>query len=382
MPDSIGVLLDCTALPANRGGVGRYIEGLLPEFPPDKLRLVIVAQERDARDFAAMAPSAEIVTVPKAYENRVLRILWEQFGLPRRARRLRVDVVHSPHYTFPLLSRMARVVTVHDATFFSDPKVHSLVKRLFFQTWTKLAWRMADAVIVPSAATASEVERFLGRPRATVTVAFHGVDAEVFTRPTESQVASFRESIGLQPSDQWISFLGTIEPRKNLVSLIRAHQVLNSTLGSDCPMLLISGARGWDQEAAELLDSLDDTSGVRELGYLPLEDLPSLLGGSRMVVYPSLGEGFGLPVLEAMACGAVVVTTRRLALPEVGGDAVAYTEPDTSAIEESMRRLLADDAMSAELRDRAIERASLLTWKESSRLHMNAYRQASEAANG
>lgn len=382
MPDSIGVLLDCTALPANRGGVGRYIEGLIPEFSPDQVRLVIVGQKRDAQDFARLAPSAEVITLPRAYENRALRILWEQLGLPALARRLGVDVVHSPHYTFPLVTRAAQVVTIHDATFFSDPKVHSPLKRMFFRFWTTLAWRKADAIVVPSAATLAEVERFLGKPRADAEIAFHGVDSAVFKRPTDSEVASFRNSLGLGPDDQWITFLGTIEPRKNLASLVRAHQALRSTLGNHGPRLLISGARGWDQEAFELLDSLDEASGIRELGYVPLADLPALLGGSRLVVYPSLGEGFGLPVLEAMACGAVVLTTRKLALPEVGGDAVAYTEPDAAAIEESMRSLLSDNARSEDLRERAVERASLLTWTESSRLHIHAYRQASEAAHG
>jgi glycosyltransferase involved in cell wall biosynthesis len=109
-----------------------------------------------------------------------------------------------------------------------------------------------------------------------------------------------------------------------------------------------------------------------------MADLPALLGGAAVVVYPSLGEGFGLPVLEAMACGATVLTTRRLALPEVGGDAVAYTEPDDASIAVALRELLTDDAARALLGKAAQERATLFTWDRCARLHVEAYRAAAE----
>jgi glycosyltransferase involved in cell wall biosynthesis len=111
-------------------------------------------------------------------------------------------------------------------------------------------------------------------------------------------------------------------------------------------------------------------------GYLPVDELRALLGGATVVAYPSLGEGFGLPVLEAMACGAAVLTTRRLALPEVGGDAVAYTEPDEAAIATALGELLADDETRRLLGKAALERAGQFTWDRCAQLHVEAYRAA------
>lgn len=373
MTDVPHVLLDCTAIPAHRGGVGRYVEGLLRGFEPSQVRLTLAAQARDRDALAELVPWAHIHSLPPRFTSRPLRIAWEQFSLPGLARRLGADLIHSPHYTFPMLWRGGRVVTIHDATFFSDPGSHRPLKRMFFRTWTRLSWRHADAVITPSAATAGEVERFIGKPVAHVEVALHGVNSGRFHKPTPTQVSTFRREVGLAPDATWFAFLGTIEPRKNVVALLDAYRSLRSDLGADAPQLLLSGGRGWDKEALSRLDALGDDSGVRELGYLPLEHLPALLGGSIAVLYPTSGEGFGLPVLEAMACGAAVITTDRLAIPEVGGDAVVYTQADPSAISSAMRDLLGDVAKRDRLRELAFSRAALFTWSATARSHVDAY---------
>jgi len=361
------VLIDCTALPANRAGVGRYLEGLLTGLESTDIDLVVVGQERDVAALALLAPTAHIESVPPRFTSRGLRLLWEQFGLPSIARRLRVDVIHSPHYTFPLLWRGGRVVTVHDATFFSDPEVHSALKRFFFRTWIRLDWRSADVVVAPSAATVSEVERYLGDAKAHVIVAHHGVDARLFHAPSTAAVTEFARDIPAIGENGWFAFLGTIEPRKNLGALLDAHAML----GEGAPPLLVSGGRGWDADVLARLDA--GQPGVVALGYLPFEQLPALLGGATAVMYPSLGEGFGLPVLEAMSCGAAVITTDRLALPEVGGEAVEYTEVDAAAIAQTMRDLLASPDRRAELSGLATARAAQFTWEATAAGHAKAY---------
>lgn len=377
------VLLDCTAIPANRGGVGRYIEGLLAGYTAaaasgDVPALTIVTQHDDGETLGTLAPAASVVTVSSALRSVARRLLWEQFGLPALARRVGADVIHSPHYTFPVLTRRTRLVTLHDATFFSDPDVHSGLKARFFRTWTRLAWRHAAGVIAPSLATLDEVTRYLGVAKARTWVALHGVDTDVFRAPSEEELSVFRDSVGLDADARWIAFLGTIEPRKNVPALIRAH----AALGPDAPLLLIAGGRGWDAEAAALLDEAKahPERGIRELGYLPLEQLRCLLGGAAVVAYPSSAEGFGLPVLEAMATGAAVLTTRRLALPEVGGDAVAYAEPDPASLTESLTMLLTTDT--AGLRAAAVGRAANLTWQASAETHLAAYRAIAKNARG
>lgn len=384
------VLLDCTAIPANRGGVGRYIEGILTGWNDSQAAgqsvpdITIVSHAEDAEPLGSLYPAARVVTVPRSLRSTSRRLLWEQWGLPRLAKQLGIDVIHSPHYTYPAFTRAKRVVTLHDATFFSDPEVHSAVKVRFFRLWTRLAWRRADAIIVPSQATYDEIRRFIGQPRAAIHVALHGVDRTVFHPPADEELQAFRHEQGISTDERWIAFLGTIEPRKNVPNLIRANTLLSETLGDEAPTLLIAGGRGWDATAAGMLDEAPSHPEwrTRELGYLPLDQLRCLLGGAAVVVYPSSAEGFGLPVLEAMATGTAVLTTRRLALPEVGGDAVAYSEPDTDSLIESLTMLLTSDT--SKLRAAALARAGTLSWRSSAEIHTATYRSvlSSEVTTG
>jgi glycosyltransferase involved in cell wall biosynthesis len=173
-------------------------------------------------------------------------------------------------------------------------------------------------------------------------------------------------------------FLGTLEPRKNVPALVRAYGTIASRLpGSDpFPALVLAGAEGWDSAIDGEITSIRTPGVVVKTGYVDRAALPGLLGDAAIVVYPSLGEGFGLPVVEAMACGAVVLTTRELALPEVGGDAVAYTGTSSPEIEEALVALLDDNEKRSQLRKRAIARAGIFTWTASAREHIRAYREA------
>lgn len=369
------VLLDGTAVPADLGGVGRYVLGLLGALDVLGVDVTVVVRREHRRDVSSAAPGATVVVAPGYLRHKPLRFAWEQLGLPALARRLGSDVVHSPHYTFPLLRRRGSVVTLHDATFFSDPQWHAAVKRAFFTTWTRLALRSGRPCVVPSDASAREFRRHVSRARSTVTTTALGVDFDVFHAPDAAETAAFREAHGLAEGERWIAFLGTIEPRKNVASLVRAHERLRLER-DDVPTLLVSGARGWDDDAAAELDRVADDGRVRELGYLPLDELRSLLGAADFVVYPSSGEGFGLPVLEALACGACVLTTDRLSLPEVAGDAAAYTEPDEDSLLAALRLLVSDAGRRDELRGRSVPRARRFTWAATAEATLDAYEEA------
>ena len=375
------VLFDATAVPANRGGVGRYVDGLLGELQG---RIEIACQARDADHFRRIAPHATVLPQSIRIESQARRLLWEQLQLPALARRRGTTVIHSPHYTMPLFTRRARVVTLHDATFFSDPGVHTRLKGAFFRLWTRISVRLARIVIVPSAATASEVERFTGSAgqSACFVVAHHGVGFETFHRPTPVEVQQVANKYDLA-SPGWIAFLGTLEPRKNLPALIRAYgQVAISRDRANLPVppLVLAGGRGWDTSIDEEIRRIEAPARVVSLGYVPAPELRALLGGAAFMVYPSLGEGFGLPVLEAMACGAPVLTTRRLALPEVGGSAVAYCEPDDGSIATSMLQLLSDTQRRADLSARGETRARGFSWRACANVHETAYHAAHAAA--
>lgn len=368
------MLIDATAIPADRGGVGRYVDSLVAALDADGARLSVVCQHRDAELFGAVAPRSRIVVAPESVATRTARLAWEQTTLPRLAHRLAVDVVHSPHYTLPLAVRAASVVTLHDATFYTDPVLHSPVKSRFFRTWTAAALRRAERCVVPSMATATELVAVAGATLDKVDVIHHGVDVDRFHRPLAEEVRAAREAIGLGATP-YVAFLGALEPRKNVPALIRgfAQAVADR---KDPPALVLAGQPGWDTQIAKALDVVPHRLQVIRAGYLPFSVLAGFLGGAELVAYPSLGEGFGLPVLEAMACGACVLTTRRLALPEVGGDAVAYCGVGTGDVAAALVALFDDPGRRAELATAAERRSKEFSWSTSAEAHRESYDRA------
>jgi glycosyltransferase involved in cell wall biosynthesis len=314
-------------------------------------------------------------------ERRPTRLMWEQTRLPSVARHSGADVLHCPHYTMPLSAGLPTVVTLHDATFFSEPGLHSPAKRVFFRAQTRHALRHAAATIVPSQATRDELVRLVSPRAASACVVHHGVDTAVFRPPEPEAVGRLRGELGLG-SGTYLAFLGTIEPRKNVSELIRGWVYAAGDLsarGLEVPALVLAGGPGWDDTVDAEIAAVPAGLRLIRTGYLPIELLAPLLGGAVAVCYPALGEGFGLPVLEAMACGAAVLTTRRLALPEVGGDAVAYTEPDARSIGERIVELVSDQQLRRHLASDGLRRSAEFSWERAAQLHLEVYRGAARS---
>lgn len=370
------VLVDATAIPLDRGGVGRYVEGLLQglEDVGFACNLVVAAQARDVETFGQLAGSALIAPVSRQLERTSARLVWEQAILPGLRRRMGVDIVHSPHYTHPVMANCAKVVTLHDATYFSLPTMHTALKRRFFQAWTRRSVWHADGLITVSESTRRDVLREVGGDPSRFTVAPLGVNHGVFRPPNEDEVSEFRRIANIGGHD-WIAFLGTLEPRKNVPSLIRGY-VKAFRNRSRPPVLLLAGSAGWDEEVDVELRRVPRPLLVRRLGYLPRHMLAAFLGGSVVVAYPSVGEGFGLPVLEAMSCGAVVLTCRNSSLPEVGGDAVEYVDTDDRSIAGALTRLVDEPSRRRALAVAALTRSREFTWRRCAERHILAYDRA------
>lgn len=387
------VLVDATALPADRGGVGRYVDELVTRLPGLGAEVHVAAQERDRARYAAVLDPEHLHLAPGWASGTAARLAWEQVGLPGVVRRIRPDVLHSPHYTMPLPTRMARrihrpiarvargtsttptaqVVTLHDATFFSLPEMHRAGKRRFFTTWTRVSAHEADALVVPSVATREEVVAHTGVDPARIGVVPHGVDHDRFRPPTPDEVSAVRQWLGLDGEAPYVAFLGTLEPRKNVPALVAAW-VATCRGRDDPPALVLAGGPGWDDGIDPALAAVPSGLRVVRPGFVPEGLVPGLLGGAQVVAYPGFGEGFGLPVLEAMACGAAVLTTRRLSLPEVGGDAVAYAEsPDAVDVTEVLTALLDDPERRKLLGKKGIDRAASYTWEATARGHLEIY---------
>lgn len=371
------VLVDATSVPADRGGVGRYVDGLLGAVAKvigSGLELAVVALRTDVERYARMLPAAEVISAPAAVAHRPARLAWEQTGLPLLAQQVGADVLHSPFYTCPLRAGCPVTVTVHDATFFTEPEHYDKSRRTFFRSAIKTALRRAERVIVPSKATRDELIRLLDADPTRIDVAYHGVDHAAFHPPTDEEKARVRARLALGGSG-YVAFLGAKEPRKNVPNLIRgwAQAVRDRT---DPPALVIAGGQGHDDDIDRAVAEVPAHLRLLRPGYLRYADLPGFLGGALVAAYPSYGEGFGLPILEAMACATPVLTTPRLSLPEVGGDAVAYTSEDPVQIAADLAALLDDEARRLALAKAGFDRAKEFTWESSAEVHVAAWSRA------
>ncbi|WP_041625258.1 glycosyltransferase family 4 protein [Stackebrandtia nassauensis] len=370
------MLVDATSVPADRGGVGRYVDGLLSALAHvgDEIDLSVVCQRTDAERYLGLVPEAEVIAAPSAVTHRPARLAWEQTGLPMLAQQLGVEVLHSPFYTCPLRAGCPVTVTVHDATFFTERDHYDKARGTFFRSAIKTSLRRASRVVVPSKATRDELVRLLDVDESHVDVAYHGVDPEAFHIPAPAEKARVAARLGLAETP-YVAFLGVMEPRKNVPNLVRGWVSAVRRMPAP-PALVLAGGSGHDDAIDDAVAEVPVHLKVVRPGYLRFADLPGFLGGALVAAYPSYGEGFGLPILEAMACGAPVLTTPRLSLPEVGGDAVAYTGEEPDAIASDLAKLLGDEQQRSKLSILGVERARDFTWQRSASAHLATWRKA------
>ncbi len=371
------MLVDATAVASDRAGVGRYVDGLVPALCALGADIAVTCQRADAERYSRLAPGATVVSAPSDISHRPARLAWEQNGLPGVADRLGADLIHSPFYTLPLRAERPVVVTVHDVASFTLESRRFSARGTFYRSATRTALRRAARCIVPSKATRDELVRVLSADPTLLDVVPHGVDQVMFHVPSEQEVARVRLRLGLVGSMRYVAFLGALEPRRNVQTLVRAWSAACADRENP-PALVLAGGADADEEVAAALAAVPAQLRVIRPGYLRYDALRGYLGGATIVAYPSLNEGFGFPVLEAMACGAAVLTAPTMSLPEVGGDAVAYSESDEASLASALGALLDDRARRERLGVEAHQRSLQFTWQASAEAHLQTYARALE----
>ena len=359
------VAVDATAVPARLTGAGVYVARVLAELAArDDLELEAFCAPSSAGALAA--PGLRLRPVRLAGAGRPARIAWTQL----LARRAGAGLLHGVHYELPLRSRLPQVVTIHDLTLLTHPEWHEASKVRYFGWAMRRAVASATRVLCVSATTAADLTERLGVPGDRVDVTPLGTDL----RPaTDAQVAEVRRRLGLD--GPYLLGLGTVEPRKDLPTLVRAFAALAAELPH---RLVLAGLAGW---GAGELEAAVAASGVADrilvTGYVADADKAALLTGADVFAYPSRYEGFGLPVLEAMACGTPVVTTTGGSLPEVAGDAATLIDPgDEDALAAAIAKLATDPAARQDAAARGLARAATFTWKRCADLTATAYARA------
>ncbi|MCD6519417.1 MAG: glycosyltransferase family 4 protein [Anaerolineae bacterium] len=338
-------------------GVSRYIHYLLRYLPQVDRRAEYVAFVGDAR---AHYDGWQMRAPLWPTGDPLRRILWEQLVQPLATRRAKLDLLHAPVYVGPLCKPCLLVVTIHDLSFYIYPEFFRPFQRRYLQHFTRWTSKRADQIIAVSESTRRDVIRFLGvAPDRVVTIP-NGVE-EIFRPLGRARLEAFRRRNGLP--ERMILFLGTLEPRKNLLVLLEAYALLRQRGAQE--MLVVAGGKGWYYESVyATVERLGLRRWVIFPGYVPWEELPLWYNAAELFVYPSLYEGFGLPPLEAMACGVPVVVSNVSSLPEVVGEAGVLVDPqDPQGLAVAMEELLADPARREELAEAGLARARSFSWE-------------------
>jgi glycosyltransferase involved in cell wall biosynthesis len=370
----IGVML--RHLGTERGGIGRYTQSLV-----DKLlaidttnQYVMLYKDGDLLGSYSGFPNAE---------ERVLsgssHLIWDQEAVPRFAWAQKFDLLFNPKLSVPLFAPCKTVLVLHGADWFAVPEMYSFHYQVYHKVAATLYSRKADAIVVASQDAADKIQQFVKAARGKTVAIHHGVSEEFRPIDDRGYLDDVRQRYGLP--ERFILYLGKIYPMKNVARIIRAYARLRNEIPHK---LVIAGSPSWKSEG-ELapIHELGLDKDVLVTGWVPDGALPAFYNLADLFVFPSLYEGFGIPLLEAMACGCPVVTSTAGACPEVVGGAAVLVDPtDVEAIARATRNLLTEPTRAQDLVAKGLRRARMFSWEASARRTLELFERVAGEASG
>lgn len=348
-------------------GIARYITGLaegLGEMGAD----VHTFSDRPLGGPLAVMSRQHVFKMP-------VYTLWEQLGLPMALARSKLSLFHAPGFVLPLLSFLPGVVTIHDLCYLLFPDCFPARRRRYFEWLVPPSLRKARLIIAVSRQTRDDLCKFMAVAEEKVRVVYNGVGAQF--RPGDRRALSIRDKYGLPP--KMALFVGRLEPRKNLGRLIRALSVLRRTRAFEHKLVLAGQSDFGHERLLQLRSELNIEDDVLFTGFVPDSDLPALYNAADLFIYPSLYEGFGLPLLEAMACGTPTITSRTSSLREVAGEASLLVDPyDTFGMAKAMADVLSSRSLREKLSEAGLKQAAKFTWSRAASETMSVYQEVLE----
>ncbi len=351
-------------IPGHVGGTETYIRNLVKTLAKldDKNEYFIFISKESLGVFEKIAPQMEVICCPFNASRRPVRILWEQFILPLQILRRRIDVLLSAGMTAPFISSARSVLVLHDLQHENQPENFSRGQLFFLRTIIKLSAKSAAKIITLSKKAREDIIKYYKIPEDRVSIVHLAANNRSFYRRSESEKQEVLEKYSLP--QKFILYLASSLPHKNYQRLLSAFKEVISEY-PDLYLVLI-GARDYGSpEIKAKIAELGIEANVSMLGWLPFEDIPLIYSASSMLIFPSLHEGFGIPVVEAMACGVPVVCSDIEPLIEVSGGAALLVDPlSEEAITEGIKTVLEDGELRSRLIQRGLKRALDFTWEK------------------
>jgi glycosyltransferase involved in cell wall biosynthesis len=350
------------------GGIGTYTKQLLAGIcrSPDGFEVQAITRQRDAKLVAQWCPRLKVVNMPTYSLGEQLAIPWAAKGC---------DLLHIPHYNAPLLHRGPLLVSILDLIHITDP-VYSRGLRswVYARPMLNLVARKAAHIVTLSDYSKTQIVERLGVQAEKVTAIYCGVNGKFRCVDRKEAYAAVSDALGIQ--EPYLLFVGSLKPHKNIFTLLQAFALLRKRHDIRQRLLIVGDDAHWKSRLVKECSRLGIHDTTTFVPYVAQELLPKVYAGADLLVMPSTIEGFGLPVLEAMASGTPVVCSRAASLPEVAGDAALYFDPASAEeLAEKIEKVLSSRDLQESLRAKGLERAKQFTWEKSTRKHVELYQR-------